>query len=90
MLPDNDGNTLLHLFCQQQLKEKDYNFLKNAIQKHHLRLTRNQQGKTALNLVKKHAGREVDLKGKPNYSRKMWEWFEMLQDQNPNFVDLAE
>lgn len=58
--------------------------------KFNLRLTRNKLNKSPLNLVKKFAGREVDLKGKPNYSRKLWEWFEMQLEENPNFVDSAE
>jgi hypothetical protein len=89
MLPDREGNTLVHLICQKQVKEKDYNFLRHVMPKYGMRLSRNHEQKTPLNLVKKFGGREVDLQGKPNYSRKLWEWFEMVIDRDPNMQDTA-
>lgn len=89
MMPDNEGNTFLHMFANGTLKEKEFDFIKYACLKYNLRLTRNNQNKTALNIVKQFSGREFDLRGKPNYKRKMWEWCEMrIEEQGEvNFCD---
>lgn len=51
MLPDKDGNTFLHLLCQGIIKDVEYDFAKLALQQFNVKLTRNRQGKSPLNIL---------------------------------------
>ena len=51
MMSDKDGNTFLHLLCQGVIKDSEYDFAKLALQRYNLKLTRNRQGKTPLNII---------------------------------------
>lgn len=77
MIPDSEGNTFLHLMCLGQVKATEYEFIKSCFVKHKLRMSRNHQNKTALNIIKQFGSQTVNLKGETNYKRKLWEWFEM-------------
>jgi hypothetical protein len=77
MMPDADGNTLLHLMALGKLKEKEFDFIKFAVLKYNLRLTRNKDNRTPLNIIKTFGAQAFGLKGQPKYKRKVWEWFEM-------------
>ena len=56
LTPDNDGNTFLHLMAMGTIKDAEYDFVKNAIAKYNLRLTRNKDNRTALNIIKAYSG----------------------------------
>ena len=52
MIPDQDGNTFLHLLCLGVIRDKEYDFAKLALQSFNLKLTRNRDGKTPLNILR--------------------------------------
>jgi ankyrin repeat protein len=56
LTPDNDGNTFLHLMAMGTIKDAEYDFVRNAIAKYNLRLTRNKDNRTALNIIKAYSG----------------------------------
>jgi len=87
MLPDNDGNTFLHLMAMGTIKDVEYDFIRNAVTKFNLRLTRNNERRTALNIIKAYSGQSTSLRGQPNYKRKIWEFFEMRHKQDPSFIE---
>lgn len=51
LLPDHEGNTFMHLLCEGGIKDIEYDFAKMACQQFNLRLTRNNNGKSALDLL---------------------------------------
>jgi len=56
MQPDTEGNTFLHLLAIGQIKDVEYDFIRNAITKYKMRLTRNKDGRTPLNTLKAFSG----------------------------------
>ena len=56
MMPDSDGNTFLHIMALGVIKDTEYDFVRSMTNRHGLRLTRNNEGLTALNLIKSNAG----------------------------------
>ena len=85
MMPDDDGNTFLHMMALGVIKDTEYDFIKQMVIRHGLRLTCNKEGKTPLNLIKTNAGVSIALRGQPNFKRKIGEFFEERLLQNPNF-----
>lgn len=55
MMPDADGNTFLHLMAMGTIKDSEYDFIKKAVIKYNLRLTRNNEGRTALNIIRAYS-----------------------------------
>jgi len=55
MMPDADGNTFLHIMALGVIKDQEYDFIKQAVIRHGLRLTRNNENRTALNIIKAHS-----------------------------------
>ena len=55
MMPDGEGNTFLHLMALGTIKDSEYDFIKHAVIKYSLRLSRNNEGKTALNIIKAYS-----------------------------------
>ena len=89
ILPDSDRNTFLHLLCYGGIKDIEYDFAKMACQQFPLKLTRNNEGKTALNML-----RSMDMeanvghqRGQPNYRRKLQNFFEGILAEDPSFED---
>lgn len=54
MLSDTNGNTILHLMALGAIKDAEYDFIKALIEKYNLRLTRNQENKTPLNIIRSY------------------------------------
>mmetsp|Transcript_87773 Transcript_87773/g.120904 ORF Transcript_87773/g.120904 Transcript_87773/m.120904 type:complete len:281 (+) Transcript_87773:977-1819(+) len=76
MMPDGEGNTILHTLCMGIIKDDEYDFIKRSVIKFDMRLTRNRQGRTALNIIKAHSAQGVSMRGQPNFKKKIWEFFE--------------
>ncbi len=76
MLSDNQGNTILHLMAMGTIRDIEYDFIKAIIEKYKIRLTRNQDNKTPLNLIKSFQTNPMALRGQPNYKKKLWEFME--------------
>ena len=72
------------------IKDIEYDFIRNAVVKHRLRLTRNKENRTALNTIKAFSGQSAGLRGQPNFKRKIWEFFELRMTQDPTFMDVEE
>ena len=87
MMPDADGNTFLHIMALGVIKDTEYDFIKQMVIRHGLRLTCNKEGKTALNLIKTNAGQSIALRGQPNFKRKIGDFLEQRLAENPNFAD---
>jgi ankyrin repeat protein len=87
MMPDDDGNTFLHLMAMGVIKDAEYDFIRNAVTKFNLKLTRNNEKRTALNIIKAYSGQSTSLRGQPNYKRKIWEFYEMRQKQDSSFIE---
>ena len=52
MMPDADGNTFLHIMALGVIKDSEYDFIKQMVLRHGLRLTCNKEGKTPLALIR--------------------------------------
>jgi hypothetical protein len=52
LTPDADGNTFLHIMALGMIKDTEYDFIRNMIIRHGLRLTLNKEGRTMLNLLR--------------------------------------
>jgi len=76
MMPDGDGNTFLHLMAMGTIKDSEYDFIKQAVIRYGLRLSRNYEGRTALNIIKAYSAQGPSLRGQPNFKKKIWEFFE--------------
>lgn len=51
-LPDMNGNTFLHILCEGEIKDQEYDFAKMSIMMFNIKLTRNNDGKTPLNILR--------------------------------------
>lgn len=76
MMPDADGNTFLHIMALGVIKDTEYDFIKQMVIRHGLRLTCNKEGMTALQMIKTNAGQSIALRGQPNFKRKIGAFFE--------------
>lgn len=54
MTPDKVGNTILHMLCIGAIRDIEYDFAKMIILKFGMRLTRNHDNKSPLNLLRKY------------------------------------
>lgn len=52
MMPDEDGNTFLHIMAMGTIKDIEYDFIKMMVVRHSLRLTRNKENRTPLNIIR--------------------------------------
>jgi hypothetical protein len=87
LVPDADGNSFLHIMALGVIKDTEYDFIRNMVSKQKLRLTRNKEGRTCLNLFKSDPSQAVSLRGQPNYKRKLVAWFEQRQKDITSFID---
>lgn len=72
------------------IKDSEYDFIKRAVLRHGLRLTRNKENRTALNIIKAHSAQGASLRGQPNFKRKIWEFFETKICEGASFMDAQE
>ena len=63
MMPDDDGNTFLHIMAMGTIKDREYDFIKMMVVRHGLRLTRNKENRTALNIIRANSAQGVLLRG---------------------------
>jgi ankyrin repeat protein len=63
MMPDADGNTVLHIMALGTVKDKEYDFIKMLTVRHGLRLTRNKEGRTPLHIIRANSAQGVMLRG---------------------------
>ena len=63
MMPDAEGNTFLHIMATGVIKDSEYDFIKQMVLRHGLRLTCNKEGKTPLALIKQQTAQAVALRG---------------------------
>ena len=63
MMPDEDGNTVLHIMAMGTIKDREYDFIKMMTVRHNLRLTRNKENRTALNIIRSNSAVGVLLRG---------------------------
>lgn len=75
MIPDSDGNTILHLIALGVIRDAEYDFVKTAIIKYGLRLTRNADNRTPLTIIRSYSSQPAP-RGQPNFRKKLWEYFE--------------
>lgn len=88
MLPDKDGNTFLHLLCQGVVKDIEYDFAKLALQSFNIKLTRNNRGKTPLDILRAMKGAAAGfVRGQPNYKRRLQDFLDRMTQRDPSFVD---
>ena len=80
----------MHTLAIGTITDREYDFIKKNMLKYGLRLTRNKENRTALNTIKSYSGQALGLRGQPNFKRKIWEWFEKMIQQDPNFLDCTE
>lgn len=70
-LPDRNGKTFLHLLCEGGIKDSEYDFAKMACQQFSVKLTRNNEGKSPLNLLRSMDATIANARGQPNYKRRL-------------------
>jgi hypothetical protein len=87
MMADKVGNTILHIMAYGAIRDVEYDFIKEIIERYSMRLTRNQDNKTALNIIRSFSGKPMVMRGQPNFKKKIWEYFEQKTLDNPNFMD---
>lgn len=63
MLTDNEGNTILHLMALGVIRDAEYDFIKAIIEKYSMRLTRNAENKTPLNIIRSYSSKPMALRG---------------------------
>jgi len=85
MMPDSDGNTVLHIMALGVIKEKDFDFIKYCVLKYNLRLSLNRENRSPLSIIKKFSARAIGLRGQLNVKRKVWEWFQQRIEMDPTF-----
>ena len=90
MMPDREGNTFLHLMAMGTIKESEYDFIRRAVIQNDLRLTRNNEERTALNIIKAHSAQAPSMRGQPNFKKKIWEFFDTMVLGSRNFIDGIE
>lgn len=76
MMPDKVGNTILHIMAYGTIRDIEYDFIKEIIEKYNIRLTRNKDQKTPLNIIRSYSSKPVNLRGQPNFKKKILEYFE--------------
>ena len=74
-MPDEGGNTLLHYLCEGALKECEFEFIKELVEDHGMRLIRNKEQRTAFNLIRSYPTKPIPNRGQPNFRRKVWDYF---------------
>jgi ankyrin repeat protein len=57
MIPDNEGNTFLHALCMGVIRDAEYDFVKQSIQKFNLRLTRNIDNRSPLSILRGYSAK---------------------------------
>ena len=87
MMPDGDGNTFLHIMATGVIKDSEYDFIKQMVLRHGLRLTCNKEGKTPLALIRQQTAQAAVLRGQPNFKKKIGAFFEERLAENPTFED---
>lgn len=88
LLPDKDGNTFLHTLCTGHVVDQEYDFVKFACYEFEMKLTRNSQGKSPLNLIRSMEANFGNIRiGQPNYKRKLQDFFEAKLREDPTFED---
>lgn len=75
MMPDADGNTVLHIMALGTIKSKEYDFIKMLTVRHSLRLTRNKEDRTPIHIIRANSAQGVMLRGQPNFKLKTGDWF---------------
>ena len=63
MMPDKVGNTILHIMAFGAIRDIEYDFIKEIIERYNLRLTRNQDNKTALNIIRSYSSKPMVMRG---------------------------
>ena len=63
MMPDADGNTVLHIMALGTIKDKEYDFIKMLTVRHNLRLTRNKEDRTPIHIIRANSAQGVLLRG---------------------------
>jgi hypothetical protein len=69
------------------IRDSEYDFIKALVEKYPVRLTRNQDNKTPLNIIRTYQAKPMTLRGQPNYKKKLWEYFEEKIAADPSFQD---
>jgi ankyrin repeat protein len=87
LLPDADGNTILHLLALGVIRDAEYDFVKQVIQKYNMRLTRNLENRTPLGIIRSYSQKGGPTRGQPNFKRKLLEFLETFIAQDPSFQD---
>jgi ankyrin repeat protein len=86
-LPDDQGNTSLHMLCEGAVRDVEYDFIKECIEKFNIRLTRNKEHKTPFNLIRAYPKKTITARQGPNFRRKVWDYFEEKVKEQPDLED---
>jgi ankyrin repeat protein len=87
MLPDKGGNTILHIMAFGAIRDIEYDFMKELIERYGLRLTRNLDNRSPLNLLRSYSNQTVIQRGQPNFKKKLIEFLERKLQEDPTFED---
>ena len=63
MLSDTNGNSILHIMAMGAIRDAEYDFIKQIIEKYQMRLTRNSDNKTPLNIIRSYSSKPMSLRG---------------------------
>lgn len=85
MLPDNEGNTILHIIALGVIRDAEYDFVKQIITKYSLRLTRNLDNRSPLSIIRGYSTKAPALRGQPNFKKKLQEYFEEMISRDSSF-----
>jgi hypothetical protein len=84
MMPDDEGNTFLHILTMGVITDAEYDFVKFCIQKFNMRLSRNQEKRSPLSILKSYNSKSGVVRGQPNFKKKLIEHLESLLAENPS------
>ena len=70
-----------------QLKDSEFQFIKDLIEVYNLRLTRNNEHQTPYDLIRSYPKKAMPFRGVPNLRRDVWDYFETKIKENADLLD---
>jgi hypothetical protein len=69
------------------IRDAEYDFVKQVIQKYSMRLTRNNENRTPLSIIRSYSQKAPALRGQPNFKNILREYFESEIAEDEAFQD---
>lgn len=77
----------MHQLALGVIRDAEYDFIKQAVVKYGLRLTRNKENRTPLSILRGYSLKAPALRGQPNFKKKLLDYFENLIAEDETYLD---